>query len=220
MAASRTKDLPQVRLRSPEGTARILRAHFARHNFRVLLLAAGTLLAALACWGGLYLVSCWLLVLGFATFDVTLTHIPTGFDTLFAVAALCAIAYAWIEERIFPNAHPRDHKNLVEIAAEFILAIPHMTLAIGGTLRAWLRLSDMELVQAASLLHWIAEEKRVPMSGVRLEIPDPATVARVLFALQLTQIIEVRRDDTEYWLKLNTLRPAELRLVREDLAGA
>jgi hypothetical protein len=94
-----------------------------------------------------------------------------------------------------------------------------MTLSVGGTLGAWQRLDDEELLQAALLLHRLAEEKRVPMSGVRLEIPDPETAMRILFALQLTEIIDVRRDENEFWLKLNSLRPAALRLGREDLAN-
>lgn len=218
MAASRDKEPPTLRLRTVEGTALVLRAHFFRHNLRVLLLAAGTALAATACWVVLYGVCCWLLVLAFAVFELPFTRVPRGFGTLFAVAALCAVAYAWIDQRLTPNARPTDKKPVAEIAADFVLAIPRMTLAIGGTLRAWLRLSEMELRQAAELLHRLAEEKRVPMSGVRLEIPDPPTAAHVLFALQLTQIIDVRRDDTEYWLRLNTLRPAGLRLAGEGAA--
>jgi len=220
MAASRSKEPPSLRLRSPEGTALVLRGHFARHNLRVFLLATGTLLAAAACWVALYFVSCWLVVFGFAVFDLPFTRIPPGFGALFTVTALCAIGYAWIDQRLTPNARPRDDKKFVEIATEFVLAIPNMTLAVSGTLRAWLRLSDAELLQAAELLHRLTREKRVPMSSVRVDIPDPATAAHILFALQLTQIIDVRRDGPEYSLKLNSLRPARLRLGGADSAGA
>ena len=107
-----------------------------------------------------------------------------------------------------------------EIIADFLLAIPRMTLAIGGTLAAWQRLSDPDLAQAANFLHRLAQATRLPMSGVHVEIPDPAAATRILFALQITQVIDAHRDGQEFWLKLNPLRPASLRLARGSYADA
>jgi hypothetical protein len=82
-------------------------------------------------------------------------------------------------------------------------------------------LSDTELRGAAELLHRLGEEKRVPMSGVRLQISDPEAAVRILFALQLTQVIDTyREDNNEFWLRLNALRPPSLRMAREDTAPA
>jgi len=206
-----------IRVRTPEGTARILRKHFRHHNWKVLGLAAGTLAASVAAWLLLYMVSYWLLIFFLST--VGDDQVPQGFRILFIVAGCCATVYAWIDHRLTPNARPSDKKSAGQVIAEFILLVPNMTLAVGGTLGAWQRLDDADLLQAALLVHRIAEEKRVPMSGIRLEIPDPETAMRVLFALQLTEIIEVRRDENEFSLKLNSLRPAALRLGREDFAN-
>jgi hypothetical protein len=220
MAASRSKGPLTLRVRTPEGTARVLRAYFARHNLYVLGLAAGTLIVALATWLLLYWVCAWLLVLAIAVFDLPFTRIPPGFHILFLVTAACAILYAWIDQRLSANARPRDKKSTFEIVSDILLAIPRMTLAVGGTLGARLRLTGAELLGAAELLHRLREERRVPMSGVRLQIPDPAEAAHVLFALQLTQIVDVHRDETEYWLRLNALRPAEFRQARDGSADA
>ena len=210
---------PIVRVRTPEGTARVLRTHFTRHNWKVLGIAFGTLLASLAAWVLLYAASYSVLVFVLAVLDPDHEQSPHGFGVIFAVAGLCAMAYAWIDRRLTPNALPNDKKSPGELLAECILLVPRMTLSVGGTLGAWQRLDDADLTQAAALLHRIAEEKRVPMSGIRLEIPDPETAMRILFALQLTEIIEVRRDENEFWLKLNSLRPAALRLKREEFAN-
>jgi len=220
MARARISDPPSLRLLRPEDTARRLRAHFARHNRRVLLFAAITLFGAAALWIVLYGVCCWLIVLGAAAIDLPLTRVPRGFSIVFAVAALCAVIYAWVDRQLTPNERPTDEKPAGEILADFLLAIPRMTLAVGGTLAAWQRLSDSDLTQAAALLHRLAEEKRLPMSGVRLEIPDPATAVRILFALQLTQVIDAQREDSEFWLKLNPLRPESLRFSRGLYADA
>ena len=217
MANART---PSLRIARPEDTAHFLGKHFARHNRRVLLIAALTLLAAVALWALLYGGCCWLLVLASATLDVSLTRIPSGFGIVFAVAAFCAIAYAWLDRRLTPNEHPTDEKRPGDVVADVLLALPRVPLAVGGTLAAWQSVSDIDLAQAATLLHRLAEEKRLPMSRVRLDIPDPIAATRILFALQITQIIDVHRDEDEFWLKLNALRPAALGLGRGGYADA
>ena len=220
MLASHDRKVPSVRLRTPVSTARALRAHFARHNLHVLLIAAATMLAVAASWCLLYFVCAWVLIILFAVLDERLTRIPDGFVIVFAVAAICAVIYAWIDRLLTPNERPRDEMRFTEVIEDFLLAIPRMTLSVGGTLAAWQRLDEDDFLQAATLLHRLAEEKRVPMSSVRLDIPDAQTVVRILFGLQLTQVIDVHRDGQEYWLKLNSLRPASLRLGSESYADA
>lgn len=220
MPGTRASHAPSLRLKTPQSTARVLRDHLARHNLRVLAIAAGTLLAVVGAWLLLYFVCTWLMVMGFAVLDLPYTRIPRGFGIVFVVAGLCAIAYAWIDRRLTPNERVRDEKRPLEIVSEFILAIPRMTLAIGGTLAAWQKWEPGDFLQAASLLHRLAAEKRLPMSSIRVEIPEAGAAMRILFGLQLTQVIEVQREGQEFWLKLNALRPAALRLAHESYADA
>jgi hypothetical protein len=206
------KEAPKLRPVTPPRTARSLRRHFARHNLRVFLLASATLLAVVALWLILFGVCCWLILLALTAIDVPHPHIPRGFAILFAVAALCAVIYAWIDGRLTPNGLPRDDKRPGEIFTDFVLAIPRMTLSIGGTLAAWQRLTDAELVQAAALLHRLSAEPRVRMSSVPLEIPEAAARLKILFALQITKVIDVHRRDNEWWVALNSQRPQNLLL--------
>ncbi len=215
-----TRNAPTIRLQTPESTARTLAAHIARHNLRVLLLAAGTLLVSAAAWLLLYFLSTWILVLAVAVFDVRLTRIPPGYTILFAVSALCSLVYVGVDRWLTPNDRPSDKKRPLDVVADFLLAIPRMTFSVAGTLAAWQRLSSGDLRQAATLLHRISEEKRVPMSSVPLDIPNPDSVMRILFALQITQVIDVFRDNQEFWLRLSTLRPPSLKLSREPYADA
>jgi hypothetical protein len=212
--------VPQLRIRSEQGTARVLRGSFFRHNLRVAALAVGTLVAALAAWALLYFLSGWVVIFMMTVVAPDREGIPHGFPIVFGAVALSAIVYAWVDQWLTPNARPRDEMRIGDVIADFILAVPRMTLSVGGTLRAWQRLSEMELMQAAALVHRLAEEKRVPMSGVRLEIPDPDTAMRVLFALQLTEIVEVHRNENEFWLRLNALRPKSLKAGRGGFAEA
>ncbi|EDY19831.1 hypothetical protein CfE428DRAFT_2420 [Chthoniobacter flavus Ellin428] len=213
------REAPAVRVRTPAGTAEVLRTHFAEHNRQVLMLTAATLVAALAAWALLYFVSIWMLVFLMAALDVSNAHIPHRFWMLYLVSALCGLALAWLDNRLNPNARPVDRKPPWEILMDFLLAVPRMTLAVGGNLAAWQKLSDSDLLEAAELLHRLGNEKRVPMSGVRLQIPDPEAALRILYALQMTQVIDTQREGNEFWLRLNSLRPASLRMTGAEQAA-
>ena len=212
MQFARLKDVPTPRLVTPARTARSLRRHFARHNLHVLLLASATLLAVVALWLILYGVCCWLFILALTVIGGPHPNIPHGFGILFAVAALCAVAYAWIDHRLTPNKFPRDDKLPSEIFADIVLTIPRMTVSIGGTLAAWQRLTKAEIAQAAALLHRLSAESRVWASSVPVEIPDAAARLKILFALQITKVIDVHRRDGEWWVALDPQRPRDLLL--------
>jgi hypothetical protein len=222
MLSARDRIPPTIRLRTVESTVQTLRAHFARHNQRVVLIAAGTLVASAAAWLLLYIVCTWVFVFVCAVFDGPAfdTPFPRELSILFVVAAVCAVGYVWLDRRLTPNEQPADEKRAGGIIVDFILAVPRMTLSVWGTLEAWQRLSDDDFAQAAGLLHRLADERRLPMSSVRLDIPDPDAAMRIIFGLQLTQVVDVQREKQEFWLKLNALRPPELRLARESYADA
>jgi hypothetical protein len=206
------RQTPVVRVRTPEGTAEVLRAHLARHNQRVLLLAGGTLVAALAAWMLLYFIVLWIVVLMLSVAEVSVPGVLRHFWVVYCTAALCAIIYAWIDQRFSGDARPRDNKRVFEVIIELLLAVPNMTLSVGHTLSALQFLTPEQRLQAAELLHRLGRERRVPVSGVRLQIPDPDGAVRVLFALQITQVIDTFREDNEFWLRLSSLRPGELRM--------
>jgi hypothetical protein len=183
-----------MRVATTEGTARALRREIAAHNRQVLLIAAFTLLAAALLWAVLYAVCCWLFLFGFVITLGSGENLPPGFGLLFTIAALCSVAYAWLDARLARNALPRDDKSLWEIAADFVLALPRITLTVWGTLRAWLWLDAADRAAAAELLHRLHRERRVAMHRLPLDMPDAARRFRVLFALQIIRVIEIRRD--------------------------
>lgn len=220
MSATRESRAPKIRLRTPGSVAEALRAHLTRHNRQVIGLAIGTFLAAIGAWLLLYFICTWILVFNVALFDLPFTRIPRGFTIVFIVAAVCALVYTWIDNRLTPNDRPSDKKRPLEIAADFALAIPRMTLSVGSTLSARQNWEDEDYQQAATLLQRLAEKRRVPMASVRLDIPDSETAMRVLFGLQITQVVEVLREENEFWLKLSALRPDSLKLTRETYADA
>jgi len=203
---------PAPRVFTVESTARALRREIARHNRHVALITLFTLAVASGLWTVLYAVCAWVLMLGFIFADTSRTTLPQGFPILFLVSAACAVGYAWIDRRFTPDAHPRDDKSSSEIISDFLLALPRITLSIPGTLSAALSLKASERATAAALLHRLAHERRIPLHSIPLDIPDSPARFRILFALQLLEVIDLRRREQEWSLSLNADRTRALQI--------
>ena len=201
---------PGPRVFTVESTARALRREIIRHNLRVACIALFTLLVAAGLWVVLYAVCAWVILLFFVAVDSQHPALPRGFTVLFAVAAACSVAYAWVDRHFTPHSLPRDDKTSGEVITDFLLALPRITLTIWGTLRAALWLPASERAAAATFLHRLAAERRLPLHRVPVEIPDAPARFRILFALQILEVIDLHRDESEITIRLNSLRPRSL----------
>ena len=214
MLSRKISTAPAPRVFSVESTARALHREVARHNLQVAGLALFTFVVAAGLWFVLYEMCCWA-VLFFATaVGTSEAALPHGFALIFAVAAACSVGYAWLDRRLTPNDLPRDDKSPGEITADFLLALPRITLAISGTLSAAVRLTAPEVSEASAFLHRLARERRIPLHSVPLDITDATARFRILFALQLLEVIDLRRDERELWIRLNSSCPRTLGLPR------
>jgi hypothetical protein len=196
-----------LRVLTPASTARVLRAHLVRHNLRVVSLAFGTLVFTVALWVILYGLAIWLTLLAVSAQGITETMIPPTFFLWFVAFALVSIGLTWLCRRFLRQEIARDKKTPLEVASEFLLAIPRITLSIFSTISAWRRLSAAELEQAASFIHRLAEERRMPLPSVPQEIPDARSRERVLLTLQLMQIIDLQKRDRDWFVTLHSSRP-------------
>ena len=201
-------DAPPEAVKSTSTLVRALRAHLAAHNFRVALLSFLTLLGAGALWYGLYLAANWLALLFSTAVEGTEARVPGGVENLFWFAAAALLAVAWIDRRLRPDDRARDHKSIREQVWECVLALPRLTLSVGGTLSAWQHLDRRELTEAVFLIERLSVERRIRLNSLALEIPNAPRRFKILFALQLVQVIDIRREDREFWVLLNPLRPA------------
>ena len=199
--------MPFGALKPPPDLTRALRAHLATHNLRVALLAALTLVGALTLWYVLHLIANWLALLFVTAVQGTEARVPTAIENLFWLAAAALLAVAWIDRQLRPDDRPKDHKSIGEIVWEILLVIPRLTLSVWGTLSAWQHLDSRELAEAVTLIERLAQEHRIRLSSMPLEISNDRRRFKILFALQLVQIIDLRREDRELWVALNPLRP-------------
>ncbi len=171
-----------------------LRSHLRRHNRRVLALTIGTFVVVVALWAVLYFVAWWMFVLAAAIakpFDFQPTAGPLLRVFVATVGLLCACA--WWSRFLRPNQAPKDYKSPGEHFLDVVLAVPRLTLAIFGTGGAAARLNDGELEHAWNLLRQMNErDLPVHVSELPVDIPDPAMRHKIVLALQLSGLVEIR----------------------------
>lgn len=192
---------------SPREIAATVRSELAGHNLRVVLLALLAAVAAGILWGALYGIAYWLTLLFLTAARGVDTPVPADFRVSFFAIAGGLLAYACIDRWLHPDDRPRDTPTTGEIAFDFVLMIPRVTLAVWSTLTAWQPLNRRELERAASFVQQLENERRIRLQSMPIEIPNERARDRILLALQLTRFIDIRREDQEYWVTLNPLRP-------------
>ncbi len=194
-------------MRRPRSLARRLRDHVSRHNRSVLSFALLSFLGSAVLWVALYLAVFALILLGLTVFKGEEATAPPHFALAFVSIAAGLIGAAWMERAIVVNERLPDRKPKFEIFMDFLLMIPRTTLAIWGNLSAWQSLSSDEYRLAAGLVERVARERRVPLQRVPIDIPDDRVREKIVFALLIVQVLEVRTDNGENWLQLSALRP-------------
>ena len=179
-----------------------LRRKFAEHNRLVALVAVLTLLVAAGLWYLLFAALYWLAFLAAAVGHGMDARPPEVLPALFIYSAGLLVLLTWLAGTRFGNEMPKDKKSPFEIAAEFLLAVPRATIAVWGNLSAFQRLDDREIALAADFMELLASERRIPLHRVPLDIPDPRDRMRILLALQLIEVLNVRQSEDAVWLSL------------------
>ena len=184
------------------GTPRAFRAHFAEHNRQVILLTVTTFISAVLLWLVAYIILYWLTLILVTSGEGVDAHVPASFTKIFAMAAGGLCVLGWLVQKIAPNYFPRDRKPAFEVFMDFVLAAPRVTLAIWGNLSAWQSLTEYELEEAWELFHTIAQQGKLSIYSLPLEIPNAELRSKVLFALQVAGLIEMRKNEEGAWLAL------------------
>jgi hypothetical protein len=206
-----------LRILTTTNTARTLRAHLARHNLRVLLLAFATLLLSIGLWILLYGLACWLILLMVSVGGDAEFGIPRTFVRWFVALALVSVALTWLFRRFVPQEIARDKKPVLAVALDFLLVVPRVTLSVLGMLSAWRRLNAAEFDQAASFIHRLASERRMPLPSVPQEIPEARSRENILLTLQIMQIIDLQKRDLDWFVTLHVSRPLAFQFDRSGV---
>lgn len=174
--------------------AAALRGEFARHNRRVLALACLTLIVAASLWYIVYAIVYWLALLGLTMIHGLDVKPPNALPALFIYSGGLLVVITALARHWSPDDSPRDHRSPLEWAADLLLAIPRATLAVWGNLSAWQRLDRGDLELAALVVDRLMREGRLPLYSLPLVIAERACRRKVIFALQLVELIELSRE--------------------------
>jgi len=194
-------------MRRPQNVPAALRAHFQRHNRRVLGISVATLGFSFLLWAAVYWFCYWVLLLLLTTLQGIDAIAPAGGYTLafgaFAIG-LCLISF--FEQRIWPFHRPNDRQNAFGMFMDLILGLPRMTVSSGLTLAAYHALEESDLVMAWEVLQKIEKEGPLPLQRIPMEIGGEDRQKHVLMALQWSGLVELKA----------TQEGLELRLANEE----
>jgi hypothetical protein len=178
----------------------LLRRQLGRHHLQVIVVTLATLAGAMLLWGLAYFLFYWLALFGLSISKggdaVPPAHFTAGFVTL----ALFTLVLAWIDRRFTPDERAVDRKPRFEIFLDFMLVPARTTLAIWGSMTAWLKLDENEMAHGAALLGRLQHERKLAEQSIPVDVPDDAVRARVVFALLLLGLAEQRREEGVTWL--------------------
>jgi hypothetical protein len=85
-----------------------------------------------------------------------------------------------------------------------------MTLAVLENFGVWIRLSEREEVLAARIVELIRERGRYAEQEVPLVIASQREQHRIITALRIALVVDVRNEDGIAWLYIGSLAPASL----------
>jgi len=176
----------------PQNVPAALRAHFQRHNRRVVGISVATLGFSFLLWVAAYWFCYWILLLLLTTLLGTEAKAPSaGFTLAFGgfVIGLCLISF--FEQRIWPFHRPNDRQNAFGMFMDLILGLPRMTVSSGLTLAAYHSLEESDLAMAWEVLKKIEKDGPLPLQRFPMEIGGEDRRKHVLMALQWSGLVEL-----------------------------
>lgn len=199
---------------SPYVAARPLRRFLGRHNRQALLLACISLVAALLLWGVVYGFSYWFVLVAYTLKKglsmepvpqfADIREVNLRFPWCFALGAVVYLGIAATLRRLYrPEKIREAGMYFFWVMLELFMVVPNVTFSVWGNLRAMTRLGKIEIVEAWYLLHRMnAQQGKLSLNSLPLEIEDEKTMWRVVFALQIMGLVGMRENSQGWFLYL------------------
>ncbi|HWB58419.1 MAG TPA: hypothetical protein VG733_02965 [Chthoniobacteraceae bacterium] len=191
-------------MNAEEDIPEVFREHIRRHNREALLLAVITFVAAVVLWTVCFVAIYGIIMLGLSAAQGTEAHFPRGYVAVFAGGALLLFAIALIMRKVRPGHLVVDHKSGFENFLDILLVLPRITFEVWGNLSALVFPTEREMHAAWALLQTMGERRgKIRVQELPLEIPKSLLRSRVVFLLQLAELVVVRNHHDGVWLALN-----------------
>jgi len=145
---------------------------------------------------------------------------PVTFPVRFILFSAFFFGMVFLEKKVRPPRRVRDRATKLEVALDLLLALPRATVTSLENLRALLFLNRHERQTAWSLLERLHERRQIPLTEIPQDIPRERLATRVIHALQILDVIELRERDNEWLLSLRGTDTARLMTRRFSLKKA
>ncbi len=192
-------------------TAQIVQARLRSHNVSVIAASGATLVLVAVSWALLYIAAYWIVMFSLTVAKAGGAQLPASFDTVCGWVAGVLLVAAAIDMWFFPSERALDERPALATITDIILFLPRLTLTIPLNFTAWTRLPAYLRRDAAALLDRLRTERKLAMSTLSFDLPDERQRIRIVRALQMLQITEIRPEKGELWLRFSPLAPRELR---------
>ena len=220
------EELPDARLVNAAATEHALRKHLRSHNWSVLATSGMTLLFSAIGWAVLYGAAYWVMMFAFTVLHNGEGSPPTAFHWVFLACAAMLLVAATVDGWLFPNERAVDERPPIAQFTDVVLFVPRFTLLFWSNLSALVSLHGSEWRNAAGLLDRLKAEGSVPLQQLPAQVPDERSRARIMEALTVSQLIDVRMAGSLTLLYLSSLAPEafhrraiEGESPRDDIAG-
>lgn len=170
-----------------------LRRKIDAHNRLVMLSSICSVFAVAAMWIFLYFAVQWALAMSATVMKGVDAVMPQDFRRTFALFAAGLLGAGWLARRFGFYRRVREDRSAGVVLLEMLLLPARATFAALGNLRNRLRLDEDDLQAATDLLVRIVRAGKLPATAVPVEIPGDSARERVLFALQLLELIYLRQ---------------------------
>lgn len=188
-----------------------MRAHFREHNRSVLFASGATLLFALVGWAVIYGLCYWFTVAFLSVKEGLKFNGTENFNRNFFSSVAVLYVATVIDRWLFRfDREAVDRRPLSETILDVALFLPRMTLSVLENFGVWIRLSDREEELAARLVELIRERGRYAQQEVPLVIRSAREQERIIVALRVALVVDVRNEDGIAWLYIGSLAPASL----------
>ncbi len=191
-----------------------LRAHFVRHNLTAIALSAFSVAAAIVFWLLLYLAADWAVIFFLNVRDgvdaIAPLHFPLVFSAGALVLCLAATTLRWLQ----PHERVADREPFWKALLDTVLIAPRLTFAAWGNAAACRFLTKSEMTLAWRLLQKIAAERKINVQSVAVEIPDARAAERIVIALQIADLVYLKKTDEGFFLTMRGDKARELAAVR------
>ncbi len=192
-------------------TETALRAHLRSHNQGVLAASGMALIFSVIGWAVLYGAAYWAAMFIAAAVRGTNATRPAEFNLVFFGIAAVLMLAARIDQWLFPHERAVDERPKIEHFADALFFVPRFTMSCWQNLGALARLTDAELPEAAELMDTLRPGGRVALQELPARFPDEHRRQRMLDALLVTGLIDMRIEEDTTWLCLGALAPEAFR---------